>query len=233
MVQLPSQPNVFHRPDLPGFDGLPMIDRAFCSALRVARTLGDNYATEGMDLEEVGLAHTMENLLYTIPQKCEAALGEHPTDIASFERWSNLDMVDRLWWMLQQEKTKVRSLGCISVCDILKSRFRPMILGRWFVRKPPPWMSFTTRWRISRMNWRASRRLWQEYVASTMTTSDGTELPLVIFMRDGYPMRQPSKRSTSAVPVGLIPTTTSRLWKWSRLLLQSGLPFFRNRCHSK
>ena len=110
MVQLPTQPDVFRRPDLPAFDGLPMIDRAFCGALRVARTLGDNYATEGMDLEEVGLAHTMENLLYTIPQKCEAALGEHPMDVASFERWSNLDMVDRLWWMLQEEKTKVRVL---------------------------------------------------------------------------------------------------------------------------
>ena len=121
MVQIPSQPHVYRRPDLPAFDGLPMIDRAFCSALRVARTLGDDYATEGMDLEEVGLAHTMENLLYTIPQKCEAALGEHPTDIASFERWSNLDMVDRLWWMLREEKTKVRSLVCISVCDILKT----------------------------------------------------------------------------------------------------------------
>ena len=96
MVQVLTQPLVFRRPDLPAFDGLPMIDRAFCGALRVARTLGDHYATEGMDLEEVGLAHTMENLLYTIPQKCEAALGEHPTDVASFERWSNLDMVDCL-----------------------------------------------------------------------------------------------------------------------------------------
>ena len=110
MIQLPSQPDVFRRPDLPAYEGLSMNDRAFCAALRVARTLGDNYATEGMDLEEVGLAHTMENLLYTIPQKCEAALGEHPTDVASFERWSNLDMVDRLWWMLRQEKTKVRVL---------------------------------------------------------------------------------------------------------------------------
>ena len=110
MVQLPSQPDVFRRPDLLAFDGLPMIDRAYCATLRVARTLGDNYATEGMDLEEVGLAHMMENLLYTVPQKCEAALGEHPTDVASFERWSNLDMVDRLWWMLRQEKTKVRVL---------------------------------------------------------------------------------------------------------------------------
>ena len=110
MVQLPLQPHVFRRPDLPAFDGLPMIDRAFCGALRVARTLGDDYSTEGMDLEEVGLAHIMENLLYTIPQKCEAALGEHPTDAASFERWSNLDMIDRLWWMLRAEKTKVRVL---------------------------------------------------------------------------------------------------------------------------
>ena len=121
MVQIPSQPHVFRRPDLPAFDGLPMIDRAFCGALRVARTLMDDYATEGMDLEEVGLAHTMENLLFTIPQKCEAALGEHPTDVASFERWSNLDMIDRLWWMLREERTKVRSLVCISVCDILKT----------------------------------------------------------------------------------------------------------------
>ena len=115
-------------PDLPAFDGLPMIDRAFCAALRVARTLGDNYATEGMDLEEVGLAHTIENLLYTIPQKCEAALGEHPTDVASFERWSNLDMIDRLWWMLREEKTKVRSLVCISICDILKT---PLVWRPW------------------------------------------------------------------------------------------------------
>ena len=138
MVQLPQQPEVFRRPDLLAFDGLPRLDRAFCGALRVARTLGDVYATEGMDLEEVGLVHTMENLLYTIPQKCEAALGEHPTDIASFERWSNLDMIDRLWWMLQAEKSKVRSLGCISICDILKSRFRPMILERWFVRRLLP-----------------------------------------------------------------------------------------------
>ena len=145
MVQLPTQPDVFRRPDLPAYDGLPMIDRAFCGALRVARTLRDNYATEGMDLEEVGLAHTMENLLYTIPQKCEAALGEHPTDVASFERWSNLDMVDRLWWMLRQEKSKVRSLVCISLCDILKSRFRPTILGRWFVRSRLSWTSCTTR----------------------------------------------------------------------------------------
>ena len=110
MIQLSGQPDVFCRPDLPAFDGLLMIDRTFCSALRVARTLGDDYATEGMDLEEVGLAHTMENLLYTIPQKYEAALGEHLTDVASFERWSNLDMIDRLWWMLRQEKTKVRVL---------------------------------------------------------------------------------------------------------------------------
>ena len=87
MVELPTQPDVFRRPDLPAFDGLPKIDRAFCAALRVARTLGDNYATEGMDLEEVGLAHTMENLLYTIPQKCEAALGEHPTDTGGEGAW--------------------------------------------------------------------------------------------------------------------------------------------------
>ena len=110
MIQLPSQPDVYRRPDLPAFEGLSMADCSFCAALRVARTLGDEYATEGMDLEEVGLSHTMENLLYTIPQKCEAALGEHPTDAASFERWSNLDMVDRLWWMLRKEKTKVRVL---------------------------------------------------------------------------------------------------------------------------
>ena len=96
MIELPGQPHIFRRPDLPAFDGLPRLDRAFCAALRVARTLGDDYATEGMDLEEVGLAHTMENLLYTTPVKCEAALGEHPTDEASFERWSNLDMIDRL-----------------------------------------------------------------------------------------------------------------------------------------
>src|SRR6201992_4544559 len=121
MTELPNQPEVFRRPDLPAFDGLPMIDHAFCAALRVARTLGDTYATEGMGLEEVGLAHTMERLLYTIPEKCEAALGEHPTDVASFERWSNLDMIDRLWWMLREEKTKVRSLVCIPVCDILKT----------------------------------------------------------------------------------------------------------------
>ena len=110
MIQLPGQPHVYRRPNLPAFDSILMIDRAFCGALRVARTLGDEYATEGMDLEEVGLAHTMENLLYTIPQKCEAALGEHPTDVASFKKWSNLDMVDRLWWMLREEKSKVRSL---------------------------------------------------------------------------------------------------------------------------
>ena len=83
---LPSQPDIFCRPDLPAFDGLPNQDQAFCSALRVARTLGDVYTTEGLDLEEVSLAHTMESLLYTIPQKCEAALGAHPTDIASYER---------------------------------------------------------------------------------------------------------------------------------------------------
>ena len=118
MIQLPQQPNVFRCLDLPAYNGLPRLDRAFCGALRVARTLGDVYATEGMDLEEVGLAHTMENLLYTIPLKCEAALGEHPTDEASFERWSNLDMVDRLWWMLREEKTKVRLLTWISICDI-------------------------------------------------------------------------------------------------------------------
>ena len=235
MVQLPTQPDVFRRPDLPAFDGLPMIDRAFCSALRVARTLGDNYATEGMDLEEVGLAHTMENLLYTIPQKCEAALGEHPTDVASFERWSNLDMVDHLWWMLQAEKTKVRSLGCISVCDILKSRSRPMILGRWFVRRPPPWMYSIMRCRILKTSWPASRRLWRECVASMMTISSGTELPLVISTRSGCPTRQPLKGSTNAVPVEpMAPaTTTSRLWKRSHLRLQLGLPCFRNRCHSK
>ena len=107
MVQLPNQPNVFRRPDLPAFNGLPRLDHAFCGTLRVARTLGDVYTTEGLDLEEVSLAHTMENLLYTIPLKCEAALGKHPTDEALFERWSNLDMVDRLWWMLREEKTKV------------------------------------------------------------------------------------------------------------------------------
>ena len=110
MVQIQTQPHVYRRPDLPAFDGLPMQDRAFCAALRVARTLEDDFATEGMDLEEVGLAHTMEALLYTIPQKCEAALGDHPTDAASYERWSNLDMIDHLWWMLRAEKTKVRVL---------------------------------------------------------------------------------------------------------------------------
>ena len=107
MVQLPRQPNVFRCPDLPAFDGLPRLDCAFCGALGVARTLGNIYATEGLDLEEVGLAHTMENLLYTIPLKCEAALGERPTDEALFKRWSNLDMIDCLWWMLREEKTKV------------------------------------------------------------------------------------------------------------------------------
>ena len=107
MTVLPMQPDIFRRPDLPAFDGLPCLDRAFCGTLRVARTLGDVYATEGLDLEEVGLTHTMEGLLYTIPLKCEAALGAHPTDKASFERWSNLDMIDHLWWMLREEKAKV------------------------------------------------------------------------------------------------------------------------------
>ena len=51
MVQLPQQPHVYRRPDLPAFDGISWLDRAFCGALRVARTLGDEYATEGMDLE--------------------------------------------------------------------------------------------------------------------------------------------------------------------------------------
>ena len=107
MTILPQQPEVFRCPDLSAFDGLPNRDRAFCSALRVTRTLGDVYTTEGLDLEEVGLSHTMESLLYTIPLKCEAALGVHPTDEASYERWCNLDMIDRLWWMLREEKTKV------------------------------------------------------------------------------------------------------------------------------
>ena len=115
MIELPRQPHIFRRPDLPAFDGLPMIDRAFCAALRVARTLEDEYATEGMELEEVSLAHTMENLLFTIPQKCEAALGDHPTDAASFERWSNLEMIDCLWWMLRAEKTKVRCFRIIGL----------------------------------------------------------------------------------------------------------------------
>ena len=75
MTILLSQPNVFRHPNLPGFDGLPRLDCAYCGALRVTRTLGDVYATEGLDLEEVGLVHTMENLLYTIPLKCEVALG--------------------------------------------------------------------------------------------------------------------------------------------------------------
>ena len=69
MVQIETQPHVYRHPDLPAYDGLSMQDRAFCAALRVARTLEDEYATEGMDLEEVSLAHTMETLLYTIPQK--------------------------------------------------------------------------------------------------------------------------------------------------------------------
>ena len=80
MTILPTQLDVFHRPNLPAFDGLPNRDQAFCSALRVARTLGDVYTTEGLNLEEVSLAHTVESLLYTIPLKCEAALGAYPTD---------------------------------------------------------------------------------------------------------------------------------------------------------
>ena len=107
MTILLQQPEVFRHPDLPAFEALPNRDRAFCSALRVARTLEDVYATEGLDLEEVGLSHTMESLLFTIPLKCKAALGAHPTDGASYERWCNLDMVDCLWWMLREEKTKV------------------------------------------------------------------------------------------------------------------------------
>src|ERR1700753_774579 len=106
MIQLPNQPHVYRRPNLLAFDGLPRLDRAFYGTLRVARTLGDDYATEGMNLEEAGLAHTMENLLYTIPLKCEAALGEHPTDEASFERW-----------MLRKEKSKVRLLFGYSICE--------------------------------------------------------------------------------------------------------------------
>ena len=80
-------------------------------ALTVARTLRDVYTTKGLDLEEVGLSHTMESLLYTISLKCEAALGVHPTDEASYERWCNLDMIDCLWWMLREEKTKVPLSG--------------------------------------------------------------------------------------------------------------------------
>ena len=186
-----------------------------------------------MDLEEVGLAHTMENLLYTIPPKCEAALGEHPTDAASFERWSNLDMVDRLWWMLRQEKSKVRSLVCISICDILKSRFRPMILVRWFARRLPPWTFFIMLLKILKMNWLVSRRRWQEYAASTTTTSVGLEFLHVISMRGGCPTRRPLRRSTNVAPAGLSPRTSSRLWKRSPLFRQSGLLFFRNRYHSQ
>ena len=107
MTILPQQPDVFCRPDLLAFDGLPNRDWAFCSALRVARTLKGMYATKGLNLEEVSLSPTMESLLYTIPQKCEVALGVHSTDTASYERWCNLDMIDCLWWMLREEKTKV------------------------------------------------------------------------------------------------------------------------------
>ena len=94
MTILPSQLDVFRHPDLPAFDGLPQLDHTFCGTLRVARTLRDVYTTEGLDLEEVGLVHTMENLLYTVPLKCEVALGAHLTNKQSFERWSNLDMID-------------------------------------------------------------------------------------------------------------------------------------------
>ena len=68
---------------------------------------------------------------------------------------------------------------------------------------------------------------------STTTTSGGTELPLVISMKGGSPTKQRLRRSTSVVPVGLTPTTSSRPWKQSRLLLLSGLPYFRIRYHSK
>ena len=46
------------------------------------------------------------------------ALGAHPTDEASFKRWLNLDMIDHLWWMLQEEKTKVLLRFSMSVGDI-------------------------------------------------------------------------------------------------------------------
>ena len=77
MTILSSQPDVFRHPDLPAF---------YCGTLRVARTLRNMYTTEGLDLEEVGLAHTMESLLYTIPLKCEADLGAHLTNEQLFEQ---------------------------------------------------------------------------------------------------------------------------------------------------
>ena len=85
MTILSSQLDVFRHPDLPAFNGLPWLDHAYCGTLRVARTLGDMYTTEGLDLEKVGLAHTMESLLYTIPLKCEADLGAHLTNEQLFE----------------------------------------------------------------------------------------------------------------------------------------------------
>ena len=192
MVQLPTQPLVYRRPDLPAFDGISMADRAFCAALRVARTLGDNYATEGMDLEEVGLAHTMENLLYTIPQKCEAALGDHPTDVASFERWSNLDMVDRLWWMLREERTEVRVLVVYQFA-IYSSLVSEATLARWFGRNPLSWTFSTTPWKTSRMSWPASSRSCLGFVDSTTRTFVEARSLVANSTRDGFPMKQPSR----------------------------------------
>ena len=64
MVQLPQQPHVYHRPNLPAFDGLLRLDRAFCGALRVARTLGDKLLKDmmGEKRQDVLMGST---LLYT------------------------------------------------------------------------------------------------------------------------------------------------------------------------
>ena len=210
MVQIETQPRVYRRPDLPAFDGLPMIDRAFCSALRVARTLGDEYATEGMDLEEVGLAHTMENLLYTIPQKCEAALGEHPTDVASFERWSNLDMVDRLWWMLREERTKVVVLVVYRFVIYSRLLFSVATLVRWFGNKMPRSMFSITPWRTLKTSWPVSSRSWRELLVNSTRTFVRARPVFVNSTRDGFPMKQPSRGSTNDVLAGpMVPATRS------------------------
>ena len=72
----------------------------------------------------------MENLFYTIPLKCKVALGAHPTDEASFERWSNLDMIDCLWWMLWEEKAKVGFFLDVLFVNILKVPFYTNEMGK-------------------------------------------------------------------------------------------------------
>ena len=93
--------------DLPIFDNMLAWDQQWANTIRMSRTIDEVYNVEGLSKEECGLEKSIKALLYW----------KERNDAETTRAWANLDMIERLWFMLREERNEVR--GCLLVVNFV------------------------------------------------------------------------------------------------------------------